>query len=154
MSKDITDQNPNLPESKIKESLESRRERARKNRAIKNKGPLYIPQDQLNPDFVHRIVNDIDNGSRVQQMLDLGYEFVSKDDMTIGANDITKPSSQGTNVSRAVGDGVNAFLMRVPKEIYEDGLIEKEAETKRSTKARLTDRAGLLPGTLTQSKDK
>ncbi len=152
MSEDIDKKE--LKNKDAKAALELRRERARKNRALKNKGPLYVDPDCLEPGFHYRVVNDVDNGARVAQMEGLGYEIVAQADLQLGADGVNKPKSLGTNATRTVGEGITGILMRVPNEIYQDGLKDKEAEVTALSKAQLINRNGLLKGTLTQTKEK
>lgn len=134
------------------ESLEKRRERATKNRLSQNRGPLFIPEDQKDKDFIYRVAADRNNGSRVQQLLDLGYEFVSQDDMKIGDQESKTPNTLGKHVHRPLGGGVDGILMRIPKELYADALKIKEKEVQ-SMDAAMLKPNGLLPATLQKTKD-
>lgn len=148
MSKDKTS---DINEPK-KETLELRRERAKRNRTLSRRGPLYIPEDQKDPNFVYRIVADRGQGARVQQLLDLGYEFVTNKDMTIGDESLQKPAQLGAHVTRALGGGENGILMRIPKEIYEDARKLKDADVDRQDAALLKPN-NLLPATYTKTTD-
>jgi hypothetical protein len=69
-----------------------------------------------------RFVND--DGNRLAEMQELGYEFVSDTGI--------KTTDPGSRVSRLVGTKANgeplhAYLMETPDELYAEGVAEKEA---------------------------
>jgi hypothetical protein len=76
-------------------------------------------------------VNDVinNNDDNTYKYVQAGYEFVLKDE---GGKYITDPdrgsSMTGLKVSKPVGAGRTAFLMRVPIELYEQDLEAYHAE--------------------------
>ena len=77
------------------------------------------------PNFHYRIVNDIKNGSRIQQFKDAGYEFVDSVDTKTGRVD--QASDMGSNKTFDVGKGWKAYVMRIPMEFYEQDQAAKQA---------------------------
>ena len=76
------------------------------------------------PDFVYRIVNDIDD--RVQQLLDVGYIVDTK--TIVGDKRAGAPSSApGTPITVSLGQGDKGVVMKIPKDLYEQRKLEKEA---------------------------
>lgn len=96
------------------------------------------------PNYVYRFVNDVPG--RIAKFQAAGYEVVDHD-ATIGG--VTVDSSKGTDSTkskivgqdRLTGNAVEAYLMRIPKEYYEEDqaakqqkIDEKEIAMKRETK--------------------
>ena len=80
--------------------------------------------------YVYRFVNDI--GDRIEMFREAGYEIVDRSKHRIGDNrvDIAKPEGSAATVSVGVkpnGDGMRAYLMRIPKEYYEEDQAAKRA---------------------------
>lgn len=98
------------------------------------KKPTRIPMGRRNVLKVHgleedenyhyRFFNDV--GDRLLQCLDAGYEFVPKEGMQVG--DKTVDSARGTEsvVKKGVGNGVVAYLMRIPREFWEEDQAAKQ----------------------------
>jgi hypothetical protein len=77
-----------------------------------------------------RWVND--DGNRIAQMRELGYEFVSETGI--------KTADPGSHVTRLVGTKANgeplhAHLMETPNELYAEGVNEKEAANRQIDEA-------------------
>ncbi len=77
-----------------------------------------------------RFVND--DGNRIAQMKELGYEFVSETGI--------KTADPGSHVTRLVGTKANgeplhAHLMETPDELYAQGVDEKEAANRQIDEA-------------------
>lgn len=62
-------------------------------------------------------VNDV----QVDRYLAAGYEYVSHE-VVVGSKKIDSASQTGGKVVKAVGNGVTAYLMRVPQEYYEEDM--------------------------------
>lgn len=67
-----------------------------------------------------------DDGNRIAEAGELGYDFVTSDD---------KSTDVGSRVSRLVGTKANgeplrAYLMETPDELFAEGLSEKEAHNR------------------------
>lgn len=61
------------------------------------------------------------NDYNVDKYQDGGYEFVTHE-VTVGHAKVNSGSQVGAKVSKAVGNGVTAFLMRLPEEYYNEEL--------------------------------
>jgi len=85
------------------------------------------------PNYVYRFVND--TGARVAQFLDAGYEIEEASTVRIGDKRINTPTAEGTKAVAHVGLGDKAFLMKIPKEWYEEDQALKQAEVARSEEA-------------------
>ena len=72
--------------------------------------------EDKDPNFVYRFVND--RPGRVQEFLDMGYEHV--DHGKVGDSRVDKRSADGSRTQVHVGQGDQGFLMRIPKEFYEE----------------------------------
>lgn len=98
--------------------------------------PIHEQRDQLSteqkPGFVRRWVNDIPG--RVERFLKGGYEIVRDDDVKVGDdgvtdNNIALGSGARKNVGRTrAGEGTQAVLMEIPKELYEEDQKAKQAK--------------------------
>ncbi len=72
-------------------------------------------QDQ-DPDYVYRFVNDVED--RIQQFLNAGYEVVNSNS-AVGDKVVDDPSKLSTAVTKSVGGGIIAYLMRISRDWYE-----------------------------------
>lgn len=87
------------------------------------------------PSNLHPVwVNDVDDGQRIQQYLDAGYDFWMGD-TKVGDNRVDGNSQIGKKLSRGVGNGVSAFLMVCPMEIYLDECRRIDTETEGKTES-------------------
>lgn len=77
------------------------------------------------PDYEYRIVNDL--GDRVAIMQENGYEIVSDNNVKVGDRRIANPTQEGTPVKVSVGGGVQGYLMRIPKEFYDEDQASKQS---------------------------
>lgn len=87
------------------------------------------------PDFVYRVVND--DGDRVSQFEDQGYEIVKDSNIKVGDRRVANPSQSGSPVEVSVGGGKKAFVMRIQKDLYEEDQQAKQDyvnETERGMK--------------------
>lgn len=80
------------------------------------------------PNYVYRIVNDVDDGDRVQRFIEAGYEIVSSDSVTVGDRRVGNPSSEGSVARISVGGGKKGIVMRQKREWYEEDQARKAAE--------------------------
>ena len=72
--------------------------------------------------FVYRVINDEDD--RLNQAQEAGYEFVESDKQ-LGDIRAAEASKLGSKVSKPVGGGITGYLMRIPKEYYEEDQAAK-----------------------------
>jgi len=81
--------------------------------------------------YVYRWVNDTDG--RLMEFNQAGYEHVLKDNVdSIGESDVKQASNLGKTVSKGVGQGTVAYLMRIRKEFYEEDQSSKAVKTQKS----------------------
>ena len=81
-----------------------------------------ISFDGMDPNYVYRVVNDKDG--RIAKMEEIGYELVESDGQ-IGDYRVAEGSKMGRALSKPVGNGVTGYLMRIPKEYYDEDQAEK-----------------------------
>jgi len=72
----------------------------------------------MKDEFHYRIFNDTDD--RIQNALAAGYEFVPADEVRIGNSRVNLPTAEGSNAEVSVGGGTKGYLMRIPKEWFEE----------------------------------
>jgi len=116
-----------------RENLESRAIKGRPKRLPMGSSDVFDFNHLKEDEYKYRIVNDVKDGQRIKKFIEYGWEFVldpykQKPDQRAGAT-----SEMGTAVCRAVGGGITAYLMRIPKQWYDeyqqirqDGITAKE----------------------------
>ena len=113
--------------AKVPSGRVTRQSNAKRNRlTIKDK----------DPNFVYRIVNDIDD--RISDFQARGYEFVPSD-VQVGDARVNNTSSEGSYKKISVGQGVKAYVMRIKKEWYDedrDAYNAQVNEIERATQAK------------------
>ena len=72
---------------------------------------------QQDPNYVYRVINDQDD--RLQKAQEAGYEFVVSD-QKLGDERAAEGGKIDSRVSKPVGNGVRGFLMRIPREYYNE----------------------------------
>lgn len=102
--------------------------------------PVSDQRDQMTvrgldtENFVYRWVNDV--GDRIPKFLLAGYNFIKADDKVhVGETQIDWTKPQFSLVHRGVGGGVQAYLMGIPKEWYEEDQRSKDAKIDEAEKA-------------------
>lgn len=70
------------------------------------------------PNFEYRVVND--TGDRIAAFEDAGYELVDAKDVRVGDKRVDRATPEGSKAQVAVGKGDKAFVMRIPKELYNE----------------------------------
>ncbi len=135
------------------ETLEQAKERIlsrRRDRTVQ--GKLHIDANLRDPNYVYRWVNHSADFSNVQDRQDLGYEIV-RDKTITGNTSISDRTGLGSGVTKQVGHGLTGVLMRIRKDIYEEGQKIKEQAPKEAERT-LKNLPGLnRETTITQSKD-
>jgi len=92
-----------------------------------NRNKLYVAGlDQEN--FVYRWVNDKDG--RLAIFLGAGYEFVDQNGNAVGDGGVDNSTGTSSKFTKGVGGGVTAYLMRIPRDIWEEDQKTKEKEIK------------------------
>lgn len=84
------------------------------------------------PNFVYRVINDQDD--RLKQALEAGYQFVVSDEK-LGDKRAAEGGAVDSRVSKPVGNGVRGFLMRIPKEYYDEDQKTKADKIDETEKA-------------------
>jgi hypothetical protein len=69
------------------------------------------------PNYVYRVINDQDE--RLLQAQEAGYEFVTGNEQ-LGDKRAAEGGKIDSRISKPGGNGVRGFLMRIPKEFYEE----------------------------------
>jgi hypothetical protein len=93
--------------------------------------------------FVYRWVNDVD--TRISKFKAAGYEIVDDSTIEVGEHDVKQASQLGRTVTKGVGKGVNAVLMRIEEEYYNEDQAAK-AETVNATEETLNQNLNELDG--------
>ena len=75
------------------------------------------------PGYEYRIVND--DGDRISQFEEMGYEIVKDKNITVGDRRIANPTKEGSPVQVSVGGGTKAYVMRIKKEWYDEDQAAK-----------------------------
>lgn len=79
------------------------------------------------PGYVYRVVND--QGDRIQQFLDAGYEAVPAKDVRVGDRRVDSATPEGSNAQVVVdkGNGQKAVVLRIKEEWYKEDQAAKQA---------------------------
>lgn len=78
------------------------------------------------PGYTYRVVND--QGDRVAEFLDRGYELVEAADVRVGDKRVNATTPEGTKAQVSVGKGEKAFVMRIKQEWYDEDQKAKQAQ--------------------------
>lgn len=77
------------------------------------------------PAYVYRIVNDTDD--RIAQYKEAGYEIEQESAVSVGDKRVNAASSVGSGKQISVGQGTKAFVMKIPREWYDEDQAAKLA---------------------------
>lgn len=77
------------------------------------------------PGYEYRIVND--DGDRVQEFLDNGWEVVPAKDVRVGEKRINAASEEGSAAMASVGQGQKAYVLRIREDWYKEDQEAKAA---------------------------
>lgn len=80
------------------------------------------------PNFHYRIIND--QGDRVQEFLDAGYEIVDAKTHRVGDKRAGQATPEGSVSQISLGLGDKGYLVRIKKEWYEEDQAAKQAKVK------------------------
>ena len=83
--------------------------------------------DEDRDKYHYRVLNDQDD--RLARAQEAGYEFVQSD-QKLGDPRAVEAGMLGANVAKPVGQGTVGYLMRIPKEYYEEDQQAKEDKLK------------------------
>lgn len=79
------------------------------------------------PGYVYRIVNDV--GDRVEMFKQAGYELVESEAVQVGERRVNAASALGSKAQVSVDStGTKAFVMRIPKEWYDEDQRAKQSD--------------------------
>jgi hypothetical protein len=73
-----------------------------------------------------------DQGDRLQKRYEEGYDFVGKNGLTAGDTNVDSARGASSVLCKSVGRGVTAYLMRIPKDLYDEYQQAKERIVKES----------------------
>jgi len=76
------------------------------------------------PGYQYRIVND--DGDRITQFEEMGYEIVRDTNVQVGDRRIVNPTGEGSSVQVSVGGGMKAYVMRIKDEFYQEDRAAKD----------------------------
>lgn len=110
--------------------------------------PARVPMHQRNrlsfsgvdDNFVYRVFNDVDEGERIKSAQAAGYEFVESQE-NLGDVRVADATKLGAKVSKHVGNGVRGYLMRIPKNLYEEDQAAKQLQVASTEAAMKPDKA-------------
>lgn len=128
------------PKKKTSGSPAPHQSRAQGTSSRPNRTPVSGNRDILtvagkDPDFVYRWVKDTsEDGQRIMTFLQAAYEFVdasSAKQHGIGANNVYNATDVGTLIRKPAGDGEYLYLMRIPREFYEEDKAAQQQEITR-----------------------
>lgn len=78
------------------------------------------------PGYTYRGVND--QGDRVAEFLDRGYELVEATTVRVGDKRVNATTPEGTKAQVSVGKGEKAYVMRIKQEWYEEDQKAKQVQ--------------------------
>lgn len=76
------------------------------------------------PGYEYRWVNDKD--SRIDEFRENGWDVVTDSKIKVGDKRVANPTSEGTPVTKAVGGGTTAYLMRIKSEWFKEDQAQKQ----------------------------
>lgn len=77
-------------------------------------------------EYHYHFFNDV--GDRLYNCLEAGYEFVDKGGLAVGDKNVDYARGTDSIVSKGVGRGTKAYLMRIPMELYKQDQLAKQLE--------------------------
>lgn len=95
------------------------------------------------PDYEYRWVNDVDG--RIQEFQSVGWELATGDE-EVARKGITDPLPVGSVKRKPVGGGIEAVLMRIYKEWYEEDQAKKAEYVNRMEASQMSAPAELKGG--------
>lgn len=88
---------------------------------------------EKDPNYVYRLVNDTDR--RVESFILAGYEIIDKDGNEIPVDKrMQDPSWRHSALSQPVGGGVTGYMMRIPREWWEEDQAKKHEKADQKEK--------------------
>jgi hypothetical protein len=68
--------------------------------------------------FVYRWA--VDRPGRIDELYEKGYDIVDKEGKTVGDGSFEAASSVGSAMTKGVGNGETAYLMKIPRDIWNE----------------------------------
>ncbi len=124
---------PKAVEVPITNKREERFSRKRRGKVGGMKNKLTY-NGKKNPEYEYRFVNDDEDSQRVQALWNNDWDFVHDANAEVGDPTSFKEAQMGDTISRHVGTGMKAYLMRKPKEWYNEDQKAKQDEITRQEK--------------------
>jgi len=93
---------------------------------------------EQDPNYVYRVIND--QNDRLLMAQEAGYEFVNGPEK-LGDERAAEGGAIDSRVSKPVGNGTRGFLMRIPKDLYnedQEAKLAKIAKTEEALKPEKT----------------
>jgi len=87
------------------------------------------------PNYVYRWVNDVED--RIERFKLGGWEIVDSKSVKVGQRSLDNSGEMSGTISRSVGAGRTAFLMRIKKEWFDEDQAEKARQIQESEDAML-----------------
>lgn len=104
------------------------------------------------PAYEYRVVND--DGDRISQFEEMGYEIVKDQNIRVGDRRINNPTKEGSPIQASVGGGMKAYVMRIKRDWYEEDQAAKAAKIDETEKGMVREaREKSDYGKITLSKD-
>lgn len=111
--------------NEVEETVQKRKLKRRRERVslVEQSRIMSIPNKDES--YVYRLVND--ENESIERKLKAGYEIVDKNgsDLSIDGR-LQDPSWRHSAASQSVGGGLQAYLMRIPREWYEEDKAKKK----------------------------
>lgn len=109
---------------------------------IGQRGKLTVPEHLKERGYQYRFFND-DEG-RIESAIDAGWAIVEAK-AQVGDPNVGQATQFGSAISKPVGGGKRAILMRIREDWFKEDQSAKEARIKENTKALLLDQNGNAP---------
>ena len=119
--------------------MNTRPVRKNKRTPIGTRAVLSAPEKK---DFKRRFVND--EPGRIQAFLDAGYRIVDEKTQ-MGDENVGQASQVGSVANKPVGGGMNAVLMEIKDDWYQEDQDAKEAHLQEKEQGLLNDEHGSSP---------
>lgn len=111
--------------------------RVSRRKSMTGAGPLKVRDELKDPNYEYRFINDKD--WNLTDKMERGWEFVLDPNNEMRIKNVSAEASDiGDRVAKSVGGGVTAYLMRIPKEFYEEDKAEKRRVNQELDDARPT----------------
>ena len=118
-----------------KENLVKAPARRVKRNPVEGKNILKVTG--TDPNYEYRVVND--DGDRVEQFIDVGWEHAVEDSIRVGDSRVDETSRLGKVRVLSVGGGKKAVLLKIKKDWYDEDQAAKQEYVKHTEAAMRPD---------------